>query len=1113
MLRSLYISISCIFLLTGFSWSYLNAQINSIRGELFTALNGLTQTHVTIVYQDSIGFLWVGTQDGLNKYDGYSFQHFRNQLLDSNSISNNFISSITEDSDGNLWIGTNRGLNRLDRKTGFFSVYFPTESGSTVLGEPVVHRVCVDRKDNVWFRTNNYLEVLNPDSGIIKSYRFYNDPFNPISGTPVYQIFEDKQGQIWLGSKDGLQLFIPGKKEFKRFIHDPSDKNSISNNNVRAIFEDSRNILWIGTDEGLNIFNPAMSTFLRIPLNNFTNTRDNRINTISEDSNGRIWAGTDMGFFVMTPDWKISGKYSDINFFNREIQISSVYSIIEDHSEIIWMGTYEGLVKIDQKRKKFNILNNSNGGFPQLSSNNIFSIYEDNKGRLWIGTWGYGLNIIDYERNKVNLYSKATGDPGHRIASDYILTIYPDNMDRIWVGTSDGVNYFDKKTDRLYQFCKKSKNVSCNIFTNNNVYAIVEDFVGSIWFATANGIYRYIETNDEIRSYNKIKTGIETSEIHSVYCLVEDPEGRIWAGTADGLLLYNPIEDAFHFYPEKSSLSTAGLSSQTVYSLFVDSRSVLWIGTSSGLNRYNRADGNFTSFPGIKGLMINQILGILEDQTNSLWLSTNRGLLRFDPATGEYTTFNLSDGLQDYEFNPGSAFKNASGELFFGGISGLNYFYPDSLSYNEHIPTVSFTNFEITGEWGHTSLPLERTLSVEVMKGNRTFTVGFAALDFTSPENNRYRYKMVKQGSSGSWIDFGNQHNVTFYNLPPGSYIFSVKGSNNDNFWNHREVSLTVNVPPPFWNSWEAYLIYGLLSVLLIYLLIQLRTRSLRQSNKMLKEKEVAAKEIEKQREELMVKNRSITDSIIYAQRIQMALLPSNDMFKKVLPDSFILYKPKDIVSGDFYWINTDKEKIYVAAVDCTGHGVPGAFVSIIGFELFRKITSGEGVKNPAEILGSLNSNFTEIFSDGQHVYLNDGMDLNLCVLDRNEKSLEYSGAFNPLYIIRDETIIEIKANRFSIGADVHLSRGELNFKSHKVALEKDDILYLFSDGYSDQFGGPEGKKFKYRRFRHLLLTIHKIPMERQLAILEASIEEWRGDYEQVDDIMVIGIRPDFWKT
>jgi serine phosphatase RsbU (regulator of sigma subunit) len=227
------------------------------------------------------------------------------------------------------------------------------------------------------------------------------------------------------------------------------------------------------------------------------------------------------------------------------------------------------------------------------------------------------------------------------------------------------------------------------------------------------------------------------------------------------------------------------------------------------------------------------------------------------------------------------------------------------------------------------------------------------------------------------------------------------------------------------------------------------------------------------------------------------------------LPDSFVLFKPKDIVSGDFYWINQHGNKIYVAAVDCTGHGVPGAFVSIIGFELFRKITASKQGSNPAMILDTLNENFSEIFSDGEQVYLNDGMDLSLCILDMKEKSLDYSGAFNPMYLVRNETIIEVKADRFSVGADIHFSAERKLFKSHKIYLQKNDAIYIFSDGYADQFGGPEGKKFKYRRFRHLLLTIHKLPMEKQRSILDASIEEWKGGMDQVDDILVIGIKPE----
>jgi len=517
----------------------------------------------------------------------------------------------------------------------------------------------------------------------------------------------------------------------------------------------------------------------------------------------------------------------------------------------------------------------------------------------------------------------------------------------------------------------------------------------------------------------------------------------IWMGTENGLVRYNPEEDIFYIYRTEDD-DNSGLVSHIIYSLYLDSQSVLWIGTASGLNRYDKIGDKFSFYPKSEAMVNNQVFAIQEDRDSCLWLSTNRGLIRFDPGSEDYLTFNLSDGLQNYEFIQGSSFKSTSGELYFGGISGLNYFHPDSIHFNEHIPNVTFTNFEIDGELGRTSLP--------------------------------------------------------------------VRGLNNDNVWNQEAVSITVDVPPPFWSSWKAYSIYIVVSISLVYLLIHFNTRNLRRSNRILKEKEAAAKLVEKHREELMLKNKNITDSINYAKRIQLALLPSTEIFIKVLPDSFILYKPKDIVSGDFYWITEEKDKVFVAAVDCTGHGVPGAFVSIIGFELFRKITSGKGIKSPAKILDSLNEHFVEIFSDGEHVYLQDGMDLSLCVLDRKEKLLEYAGAFNPLYLIRDETIIEMKANRLSVGADVYTISENRAFKSHQIKLQKDDVLYMFSDGYSDQFGGPEGKKFKYRRFRHLLLTIHKIPMEKQQAILDASIEEWMGDQEQIDDIMVIGIKPDFWK-
>jgi serine phosphatase RsbU (regulator of sigma subunit) len=315
-------------------------------------------------------------------------------------------------------------------------------------------------------------------------------------------------------------------------------------------------------------------------------------------------------------------------------------------------------------------------------------------------------------------------------------------------------------------------------------------------------------------------------------------------------------------------------------------------------------------------------------------------------------------------------------------------------------------------------------------------------------------------------------------------------------------------VEVPLWRSKTAYTFYFILTLAFIAFLFRYWTRQLIRANRAYKEREKIAKQIMLQKEELTLKNKSITDSINYARRIQNAMLPPMKLLKSFLPQSFLLYLPKDIVSGDFYWINKLYNKIFISAVDCTGHGVPGAFMSIIGFELFRKITNIEGLTRPSDILNKLNEDFHEIFRDVENIVLRDGMDVAFCAIDINDMILEYSGAFNPLYLIRDNKITEIKGDRFAIGLD-ETNFKDLTFKNHMIPLQEGDLIYIFSDGFADQFGGPEGKKFKYRRFRHLLLNIHQLPMDDQRDILETSLRDWKGEGEQVDDVLVIGIKID----
>ncbi len=349
---------------------------------------------------------------------------------------------------------------------------------------------------------------------------------------------------------------------------------------------------------------------------------------------------------------------------------------------------------------------------------------------------------------------------------------------------------------------------------------------------------------------------------------------------------------------------------------------------------------------------------------------------------------------------------------------------------------------------------------------------------------------------------------VNVKRLKPGKYIFRVKDSKNNLVWSDQGKSLDIIIESSIWKSNITIFVFLVILFAIVLLLFIYRLKNIKRTRFENMERESNAQKILDQKEELAIKNKNITDSINYAKRIQSALMPSEKLFKTIFPDSFILHIPKDIVSGDFYWINSIGNKAFIAAIDCTGHGVPGAFMSIIGFELFRNITNIEGIQQPAKILAHLNSDFQNIFSDVENITLKDGMDIAFCLFDKKNMILEYAGALNPMYLIRDNKINEFKGDRFSVGLDSNEDIMKAHgFKNHTISLMDGDIIYIFSDGYADQFGGPEGKKFKYRRFRHLLLAINQLPMSKQHDYLKNSFFKWKAELEQVDDILIIGFK------
>ena len=1083
-------------------YSDANYQDPILEIDLFTIENGLSQTSVNCLIQDSKGFLWIGTQDGINKFDGYRFEIMKNDPYDSLSLSNNFINCILEDANGNIWIGTNEGLNLYDIYSGQFFHYNNEPDNLNSLKEDIIYDIYEDKQGYLWIKTENFLSRLNPKSGKFRHYEHYSNVFNSISENAKFAIFEDHKDQLWVGTKDGLNYFDRNLEIFKRYKHNPNDKKSLSNNCVKVIFEDSRNNLWIGTERGLNRFNWETEEFVRINSNlrNSNSLSNNIINDIFEDNNGSLWIATNDDINKYDYVNNCVTVYREFLYNNEKIRTTSFSSIVHDITGIVWVGTLQGLLKIEKNNKKFNLYSKDENKVNLFSNNYITSIYKDLKA-VWIGTWGKGIYLFNPKTQKSISYNTNNSN----IVDDFIHKIYKDSKGQIWIGTQNGISIYDSNTNKFKTI--RSGNIT-NLLNNNRIYDIYEDSKSNLWIGSKFGLHKII--NDSVQSFFYNPKDSNSISSNQIYDIIEDRDNNLWIGTEEGLNRLNISTNNIKRFLKSKGQYNNCLSSNKVLSVFEDTiHNCLWLGTVVGLNKYDFETELFSFYTEKDGLPNNLIYAILQDNKGCLWLSTNKGLSKFYIDKNEFSNFGIEDGLQNYEFNHGASFKSESGELFFGGIDGYNSFYPDSIVKNQNIPNIVITSIEILSENASKKIVVGKNNQIEISHKNNLITIEFAALDYTNPERNKYAYKL--EGVEDKWINFGNRRYATFTNLSSGKYTFRVKGSNSDNVWNEEGASLKIIVLTPFWKTNFAYILYLIVIVGAIFWFFQYRTKSLRRSNQELKEKQLIALQVAKQKEELSIKNKNITDSIVYAKRIQEALMPSMELFNRILPGSFILHKAKDIVSGDFYWINERKDKIFIAVVDCTGHGVPGAFMSIIGFELLRNITDDQGIEEADAILKDLNRGVATTFGKAtEQSKLKDGMDIAICVIDKKKSELEFAGAFRPLYFIRDNKIKEIKGDRFSVGLLEDDGNNEINKTT--IELKKDDVFYIFSDGYADQFGGTEGKKYKYRRYRHLLLTIHKLPLEQQRTYLDRSFEDWRGEHEQVDDVLIVGFKPELEK-
>jgi ligand-binding sensor domain-containing protein/serine phosphatase RsbU (regulator of sigma subunit) len=1064
-----------------FSQSYLPPEVLSLD-------HGLSSRNVNCIYVDKKGFLWAATDYGLNRYDGYYFRQFFTSEGDLHSPKGQVIKTLKSDRWGNLWIISNSGLNLYDNKTGDITFYSASSFDTIPSGTVSLRDLCPDAEGRIWLLTDHTLTQFVPGQ-LTKSYPIPVKQFK--EGSVTTCMLPDNNGNIWIGTSDGILVFNIQQNLFMEFMTQNS-QGLLSDHYINCMFLDNEKSLWIGTKNGLNRFDPVDYDFEELfPANSHSPQPANEIHCITHDEDGRLVIATGEGIVLLNyPDRIFTKVYKNLH--------THVKSIAVDSSGIIWGGTSNGILKIRKSRLSVMNFTEQSSDF-RIENNNITALGNGFGSNIFIGYNNQSYDIANLKENSRKHFGTIDSSNVmnfYRFRPNEFLVLSQHDIEVVSQGVKERVSLFNRYSFLNRKLVEKV-NLNCLKYNGSN----------TMWLGTSNGlqIIRFDSAKHTI--LQNFVFGSQKIKIDQIYDIEQDTDNNLWIGTNNGLIYFNLTKKDFYRYTpyDKELLNT---EHKEVFTIVPDSPEIFWIGTSGGIYRFDVKSREFNAITDNQSIMNSSVKTIAIDISHNVWIGTENGLYCFRKGTRSLLYYDLKDGLLNYAYSAISA--GTDKYVYLGGQQGLSVANSESIIEGFSVQDIVITGLyyienEPSTNFEYYQVPDTIVLSWE----KKPLRIDFSLLDLSRPENNRYRYSFGKTDKKPVWYQLGSQHYVILNNLSPGKYRFTVTGSNAGRIYSNNMTSLVIMVEATYWRSKLAWIVYLAVAAILITLLFRFLTKQYFMLNRENREREMFAKQIILQKEELTLKNKSITDSINYAKRIQTAMLPPYKLFKSIFPSAFILYMPKDIVSGDFYWINKLNDKIFIAAVDCTGHGVPGAFMSIIGFELFRKITNIEGLSRPSDILNRLNEDFHIIFKDVDNVVLRDGMDVAFCSIDKKDMIMEFAGAFNPLYLIRDNKITEIKGDRFSIGLD-ETNFKDQTFKNHLIPIQEGDIIYIFSDGFADQFGGPDGRKYKYRRFRHLLLTLHQLPMEKQHQILENNVLEWRGDQEQVDDILVIGIKIDF---
>lgn len=789
----------------------ISAYSQRIVFENLTVDDGLSQNSVLAIVQDNKGFMWFGTQHGLNKYNSRSFKIYSNNPADPSSISSDYVTALLVDALHTLWIGTRNGLNRYNPETDNFERINLRTTAAT--GPQIISSIYQDRQNNVWVWSSEGLKLFtNRQTNTFKTIAV-PDSVAGLYGTNGHCFYQDDQGTYWIGSSAGLTKMQKQKGGFvfTMFKHNDSQPNSISDDYVTAINQDRNNGLWIGTlHGGVNFYNRQTGQFSRFLSNTGSNGPvNNNIRTLSLDSYGKIWIGTLTGLSILDPSTRRFTHYTHDPENKNSLSQNSIYSIFIDHNHTTWIGTYWGGINMVSSFNNTFLAFQTAKYHSAINNNVVSAVTEDAQHNLWIGTEGGGLNYFDRTADKVTTYQNSVNDQSS-LGSNLVKVVYLDGDHHVWVGThGGGLNLFDPATHQFKRYLYKENDAAT---LGSEQLSILEDDENNFWVGTQVGLLAFKRNGTNLQPVtSKATNAVGRRAINS---LIQDYKKNIWIGTNMGLYRINHDNGSIALF------NFAGNKPMPVNRVYEDSSHRIWVGTYyAGLWQYNPVQNTFSSYTQADGLANNNVLGIL-DAGQNLWISTSNGLSKFNVVSHTFKNYNKSDGLGGNTFNINSCFKTAGGEMLFGGFNGLTSFFPAQIEENNVAPPVIITGLKLFNkpvEAGQADKILSKdislTQSVVFSHAQNVFTIDFAALNYVKSEKNRYAYKL--EGFDRDWV-YTTIPSAPYTNLPHGDYTFFAKGTNNDGVWGKAAI-LHIRVMPVFWQTFWAYTLYTLFVAGLVF--------------------------------------------------------------------------------------------------------------------------------------------------------------------------------------------------------------------------------------------------------------------------------------------------------